>query len=124
MPGKPFQSKLLPHLAFVRERRARRWSYVRIAAALRQEHGLSVAPSTIFSFVKVRARRPRAVHTLPEEAAVSHATAGEGTASAARSSANIPRLPANAASFFTPEPSSTPSTPPYEQKTRPYRLDF
>ncbi len=45
MPGKPFQSKLLPHLAFIRERRARRWSYVRIAAALREEHGLSVAPS-------------------------------------------------------------------------------
>lgn len=83
MPGKPFQSKLLPHLAFIRVRRARRWSYTRIAAALREEHGLSVAPSTIFSFVKVRARRPRAVHTLPDGMAISPATAGEGIASAA-----------------------------------------
>jgi hypothetical protein len=31
---------------------------------LRQQHGLSVAPSTIFSFVKVRAKR-RCLYALP-----------------------------------------------------------
>ena len=59
-----FQSKLEPYREFIRECRAKRWSYPRIAAALREIHGLSAAPSTIFSFVKVRARR-RTLYALP-----------------------------------------------------------
>jgi hypothetical protein len=59
-----FQSKLEPYCEFIRECRAKRWSYPRIAAALREEHGLSAAPSTIFSFVKVRAKRRR-LYALP-----------------------------------------------------------
>ena len=43
-----FQSKLEPYREFIRECRAKRWSYPRIAAALREIHGLSAAPSTIF----------------------------------------------------------------------------
>ncbi|MDI1336454.1 MAG: hypothetical protein PSU94_09775 [Lacunisphaera sp.] len=65
MPGRPFQSKLLPHLEFIRECRAQRMSYPRIAAELRARFGLHVATSTVFSFVKVRARR-RPVFALPE----------------------------------------------------------
>mgnify|MGYP003625308228 CR=1 FL=1 len=65
MPGRPFQSKLLPHLEFIRECRAQRMSYPRIAAELRSRFGLHCAPSTVFSFVKVRARRGP-VFTLPE----------------------------------------------------------
>ena len=65
MPGRPFQSKLLPHVEFIRECRAQRMSYPRIAAELRARFGLHSAPSTIFSFVKVRARR-RPVFALPE----------------------------------------------------------
>lgn len=65
MPGRPFQSKLLPHLELIRECRAQRMSYPRIAAELRSRFGLHCAPSTIFSFVKVRARR-RPVFALPE----------------------------------------------------------
>lgn len=64
MTPKPFQSKLRPHLEFIRECRAREMSYPRIAAELRARFGLSAAPSTIFAFVKVRARR-RQVFTLP-----------------------------------------------------------
>ena len=59
-----FQSKLEPYREFIRECRAKRWSYPRIAAALWEDHGLSVAPSTIFSFVKVRAKRRR-LYALP-----------------------------------------------------------
>lgn len=64
MTRKPFQSKLRPHLEFIRECRANEMSYPRIAAELRTRYGLSAAPSTIFAFVKVRARR-RAVFSLP-----------------------------------------------------------
>ena len=56
MPGKPFQSKLEPFLETIRQWRCQRWSYPRIAEALHKEHGMTVAPSTIFSFVKVRAK--------------------------------------------------------------------
>lgn len=65
-----FQSKLEPHRAFIRECRSKRWSYPRIAAALREQFGLSASPSTIFNFVKVRARR-RSVYTLPDDLPVS-----------------------------------------------------
>jgi hypothetical protein len=65
MPGKPFQSKLVPHTEFIRESRARGLGYREIAAELRSRFGLHTAPANIFSFVKVRARR-RPVFTLPQ----------------------------------------------------------
>jgi hypothetical protein len=65
MPGKPFQSKLNPHMEFIRESRARGLGYREIAAELRSRFGLHTAPANIFSFVKVRARR-RPVFALPQ----------------------------------------------------------
>jgi hypothetical protein len=62
---KPFQSKLIPHLEFIRECRGQAKSYQCISAELRDRFGVSAAASTIFSFVKVRARR-RAVFALPK----------------------------------------------------------
>jgi hypothetical protein len=64
MTRKPFQSKLRPHVEFIRECRAQEMSYPRIAEELRSRFGLSAAPSTIFAFVKVRARR-RLIFALP-----------------------------------------------------------
>lgn len=57
----PYQSKLIPYEEFIRESRAKRWTYPQIAAALLAQHGLKAAPSTIFHFVKVRARKRRLV---------------------------------------------------------------
>lgn len=62
---KPFQSKLIPHLEFIRECRGRAMSYPCISAELRSRFGVSAAASTIFAFVKVRARR-RPVFSLPQ----------------------------------------------------------
>jgi hypothetical protein len=56
----PYQSKLIPHEDFIRECRAKRWTYPRIATALLERHGLKVGATTIFDFVKVRARKHRA----------------------------------------------------------------
>jgi hypothetical protein len=66
MIRKPFQSKLRPHLEFIRACRAQEMGYPRIAAELRARFGLSAAPSTIFAFVKVRARR-RTIFALPPQ---------------------------------------------------------
>ena len=65
MPGKPFQSKLVPHTEFIRESRARGLGYREIAAELHSRFGLRTAPANIFSFVKVRARR-RPVFAMPQ----------------------------------------------------------
>jgi len=69
MTRKPFQSKLRPHLEFIRECRAQEMSYPRIAAELRARFELSAAPSTIFAFVKVRSRRRTVVTLLAAETA-------------------------------------------------------
>ena len=65
MPGKPFQSKLVPHTEFIRESRARGLGYREIAAELHSRFGLRTAPANIFSFVKVRARR-RPMFAMPQ----------------------------------------------------------
>jgi len=62
--AKPFQSKLVSHLDFVRQGRARGWSYLRLAAELREQFGVTVAPSSIHAFVK--ARSGRQIYALPE----------------------------------------------------------
>jgi transposase len=56
MPGRPIQSKLEPHLDFIRECRRKRWSYCRIAQAIHEQFGMKVSPNTVFSFVKVRSK--------------------------------------------------------------------
>ena len=98
-----FQSKLEPYREFIRECRSKRWSYPRIAAALREIHGLSAAPSTIFSFVKVRAKRRRLFALPPPENAPV-----------------FPSAPGNpkARDFFSPPESKQ----PHEGKRRPYNI--
>ncbi len=60
MPGKPFQSKLVPFYDFIRACcREKRWSYPRIAVAITTEHGIKVSANAVFSFVKVRSRKRR-----------------------------------------------------------------
>jgi hypothetical protein len=64
MPGRPFQSKLEPHLDFIRECRRKRWSYGRIARAIHEQFGMKVSPNAVFSFVKVRSK-PLRMYELP-----------------------------------------------------------
>lgn len=64
MPGKPFQSKLEPFHEFIREGRAKRWSYKKIAETLTREKGLPISANAVFSYVKVRAKKRR-LYALP-----------------------------------------------------------
>jgi hypothetical protein len=64
--GKPWQSKLLPHIDEVRELRKHRHTYNDISEILLRRHGLKIATSSIFNFVRVRERH-RGPHKLPEE---------------------------------------------------------
>ena len=66
--AKAFQSKLVPFYDLIARLRKKHVPYPEIAKRLHEEHGLKVAPSTIFAFVKVRARRS-GVFALPEHPA-------------------------------------------------------
>ena len=62
--ARPPASKLEPYVELIRILRHRRWTFAEIAAALHDRFGLSVAPSTIHNFIKVRAHK-KGVVTLP-----------------------------------------------------------
>ncbi len=55
---RPPRSKLEPYADLIRGLRQRRWTYRKIAAALRERFGLATGKSSIHDFVRVRARRP------------------------------------------------------------------
>ena len=66
MPAKPPRSKLEPHCELIRELRRKGRTYREVAALFRERLGLEVAPSTLHSFVKVRAKhRKRTQFELP-----------------------------------------------------------
>ena len=52
--SEPF-SKLEPYAALIRQCRRRRWSFRRIAAELKKQKQISVAPSTIWHFLQSQA---------------------------------------------------------------------
>jgi hypothetical protein len=58
MPGKPFQSCLIPYQSEIVALRSQKppVSYARIADFLRQKYGLSIQRAAIGKFVKVRAK--------------------------------------------------------------------
>jgi hypothetical protein len=58
-PEKPPRSKLEPHEDLIRELRRKRCTYQDIAQFFAEYLNLKVAPSTIYAFVRARARRRR-----------------------------------------------------------------
>lgn len=66
LPEKSHRSKLEPHRELIRELRRRGRTYREVARIFRERLGLSVSPSTLHSFVKVRAKhRKREQFELP-----------------------------------------------------------
>lgn len=66
LPQKPPRSKLEPHRELIRELRRKGRTYREVARLFQERLGLSVAPSTLHSFVKVRAKhRKRTQFELP-----------------------------------------------------------
>lgn len=66
LPPKPPRSKLEPHRELIRELRRKGRTYREVAQLFHERLGLYVAPSTLHSFVKVRANhRKRAQFELP-----------------------------------------------------------
>jgi hypothetical protein len=66
LPEKPPRSKLEPHRELIRELRRKGRTYREVAHLFEERLGLYVAPSTLHSFVKVRAKhRKRTQFELP-----------------------------------------------------------
>ena len=61
LPPKPPRSKLEPHRQLIRELRRKGRTYREVSQFLGDRLGLQVAPSTLHSFVKVRARQRKQV---------------------------------------------------------------
>jgi IS30 family transposase len=66
--ARPARSKLEPYAELIRELRQRRWTFRKIADALRERFAVTASPSTIHDFAKVRAQRAKAENrrTQPE----------------------------------------------------------
>jgi hypothetical protein len=62
------RSKLDPHHALIVELRQKRRSYVRIATILKQQFNITVVPSSIYDFLRVRSRHPAVRYELPTTA--------------------------------------------------------
>ena len=77
LPPKPPRSKLEPHRELIRELRRKGRTYREVAHLFHERLGLYVAPSTLQSFVKVRAKhRKRTQFELPpQELAVAESPA-------------------------------------------------
>ena len=66
LPEKQYRSKLEPHHELIRELRRKGRTYREVARLFDERLGLYVAPSTLHSFVKVRAKhRKRTQFELP-----------------------------------------------------------
>jgi hypothetical protein len=66
LPEKAYRSKLEPHRELIRELRRKGQTYREVAHLFAERLGLYVAPSTLHSFVKVRAKhRKRTQFELP-----------------------------------------------------------
>ena len=66
LPEKTYRSKLEPHRELIRELRRKGQTYREVAHLFEERLGLYVAPSTLHSFVKVRAKhRQRTQFELP-----------------------------------------------------------
>jgi hypothetical protein len=61
LPPKPPRSKLEPHRELIRELRRKGRTYREVARLFEERVGFHVAPSTLHSFVKVRARHRKQV---------------------------------------------------------------
>jgi len=76
--GRPFQSKLEPVAQVIRDLRRHRKSYREIAQILRDEHGVAVDRTTIWSFVKVRSNLRRVIAMADESAPAAARTGTHG----------------------------------------------
>jgi hypothetical protein len=71
LPPKPPRSKLEPHRELIRELRRKGRTYREVSRLFAERLGLQVAPSTLHSFIKVRARHRKQVQfELPPADAV------------------------------------------------------
>jgi IS30 family transposase len=65
--GKPFQSKLAPHAQRIDHWLQSRVSFAKIVQALAEEAGVTVSVSTLFSWVRRRAKKPKRRYRIHED---------------------------------------------------------
>jgi hypothetical protein len=92
LPDKPPRSKLEPHRELIRELRRKGRTYREVAQLFHERLGLYVAPSTLHSFVKVRAKhRRRAQFELPPLDSAAAQTPGLDRVAVLRAKPPVPK---------------------------------
>jgi hypothetical protein len=125
MPGKPFQSKLIPYEDLIRDLRKAGRTYREISDILKKDHGIEAHPDTVNSFVIVRARGAK-VYTLPDPAPSTPQTVTKPARSPAKASGTPPGDSTQSATD-TPRDGGFFESPPPEQpqgKGKRYNLGF
>ena len=105
MPGKPFQSSLIPYQDEIAALRSHKppVSYARIADLLRQKYGLSIRRAAIAKFVKARAGGRR-VYFFRREAAAKKSASGKPVTSPTNTSPSPHAVDSGEAEQHTPKP--------------------
>ncbi len=95
LPAKPPRSKLEVHRELIRELRRKGRTYREVSRLFEEKLGLHVCPSTLHSFIKVRAQhRKHAQFELPDSSASTLASTSERLANLkAKPVASIARRP-------------------------------
>lgn len=89
---KPPRSKLEPHRELIRELRRKGRTYREVARVFHERLGLHVAPSTLHSFVKVRAKhRKRQQFELPPVDAAPNSSPAFDRIAALKAKSPVPR---------------------------------
>jgi hypothetical protein len=111
-------SKLEPYAALIRQCRRQRWSIRRIAAELKRQKQISVAPSTLWEFLQAQTPAAPVVRQPPPEAP---APSEDATKAAVISKPLTPPVPL----VFQPDPPmpGAPTEPP-PNNTTPRKLRF
>lgn len=92
LPQKSPRSKLEPHRELIRELRRKGRTYREVARLFHERLGLYVAPSTLHSFVKVRAKhRKRTQFELPPPETTSGSSATLDPIAALKAKLPVPR---------------------------------
>lgn len=109
LPPKSPRSKLEPHRELIRELRRKGRTYREVALLFHQRLGLYVAPSTLHSFVKVRAKhRKQSQFELPPKQAVGLSKSGLAVFEVYKQNPREPQFRPSAVELLSGEPACGP----------------
>ena len=117
MPGKPFQSKLLPYAEEIHGLRTRRKTWREIVAILKDRHGVETNLSAVYEFALRNKRKPAPADLLPPAATVADPIKTAQEAAAVLAGRVAPAPASQGEQPTEPAPTSFPTVEPPGEET-------